>query len=55
MKENTGTVIRNQVYHKLLNEFYQGDKSIGSKEKYQRAKKDPKYFKSLIRKATKMY
>ena len=55
MQENTGTIIRNQEYHKLLDEFYQGNQSIVTDEEYQRAKEDPKYFKSLIKKVTKLY
>ena len=55
MREDTGTIIRNQEYCKLLDEFYQEHKSIVSEEDYERAKKDPQYFKSLIGKVTKLY
>ena len=55
MQEDTETIIPDQEYHKLLDEFYQENLDIVSKDEYERAKNDPEYLRELIRNVTDLH
>ena len=55
MKEDRQDTTRQHEYRKLIDEFYENNKSIVSEEQYEKTKHDPDYFRALIRKARDLY
>ena len=55
MEKDTGPITTGQEYLGLVDEFYEQNRDMVSLEDYEKAKKDPAYFKALIRKLTDLY
>ena len=48
-------VTERHEYRRLLNEFYDQNRDMISREDYEKAKEDPMYFKALTRRMTDLY
>ena len=55
MEKDTGAITREQQYLELVDEFYEQDRDTISPEDYEKAKKDPAYFKALVKRLTDLY
>ena len=55
MKEDRGSMTPEQEYCRLVDEFYQQNKNVVSREEYEKAKTDPAHFKAVIRGVTDLY
>jgi hypothetical protein len=55
MEKDTESITRYKEYQNLLDEFYRQHYEVVSKGQCEKAKKDPEYFKELIRSVTDLY
>ena len=55
MEKDTGAITRKQQYLELVHELYEQNRDTISQEDYEKAKKDPAYFKALVKRLTDLY